>query len=111
MSAQVVDLVVLGFVALTALVGIGFGALRATSGLVCTGIVVALMLLGYAPISVALERLPGLSPRVNTIIAFGLLALRRADHRRAGGPAPAHPRCSGCCAGAGTCGDSTVSSG
>jgi uncharacterized protein YkwD len=74
-SGQAIDLLVIGFIMLAAIVGIGFGALRATSGLVCTAIVVALMLLGYAPLTVALARLPQLSPRFTTILAFGLLAL------------------------------------
>ena len=80
MSGQAIDLLVVGFIALAAIVGIGFGALRATSGLVCTAIVVALMLLGYAPLSVVLARLPQFSPRFTTILAFGLhLAQEREE--------------------------------
>lgn len=75
MSAQTIDLVVLGFVALAAFVGIGFGAVRATGGLLCTAIVVSLMLLGYAPLIALLKRGPQLGPRLTTILAFGLLAL------------------------------------
>lgn len=75
MSSQAVDLVVLGFIAAAALGGVWLGAVRAISGLVCTAVVVALMVLGYAPLSRALERVPGLGPRLTTIIAFGLLAL------------------------------------
>jgi uncharacterized protein YkwD/uncharacterized membrane protein required for colicin V production len=74
-SAQTIDLMVIGFVALAAIVGIGFGAVRATGGLLCTGIVVSLMLLGYAPLADLLERGPQFGPRLTTIIAFGLLAL------------------------------------
>jgi uncharacterized protein YkwD len=74
-NGQAIDLLVIGFIVLAAIVGSGFGALRATSGLVCTAIVVALMLLGYAPLTVALDRLPQFSPRFTTIVAFGLLAL------------------------------------
>ncbi|CAA9551117.1 MAG: hypothetical protein AVDCRST_MAG18-326 [uncultured Thermomicrobiales bacterium] len=75
MGGQAIDLIVMGFVALAAIVGMGFGALRATSGLICTGIIVTLMLLGYAPLATTLARLPGLNPRVTTILAFGLLAI------------------------------------
>lgn len=75
MSPQTIDLLVLGFIALAALVGLGLGALRATSGLLCTAIVVALMLLGYLPLAGLLDRLPGLGPRATTLLAFGLLAV------------------------------------
>ena len=75
MSAQTIDLMVLGFVALAAFVGSGFGAIRATVGLLCTGIVVSLMLLGYAPLADLLERGAQFGSRLTTIIAFGLLAL------------------------------------
>lgn len=75
MSGQTIDLMVGGFVILAAIVGIGFGAARATAGLLCTGIVVSLMLLGYTPVAALLERVPRLGLRLTTILAFGLLAL------------------------------------
>src|SRR5262245_37690356 len=74
-SSQTVDLVVVGFIVVAALGGVWLGAVRATSGLVCTAVVVALMLLGYAPLARILERVPGLSPRLTTVVAFALLAL------------------------------------
>src|SRR3954447_22282871 len=74
-SAKTVDLVVVSFIALAALVGVWLGALRALSGLVCTAVVVALMLLGYAPLARLLERVPGLGPRLTTVVAFAVLAV------------------------------------
>ena len=74
-SAQTVDLVVVAFVALAALGGVWLGALRALSGLACTAVVVALMLLGYAPLTRLLERVPGLGPRLTTVVAFAALAI------------------------------------
>src|SRR3954471_14651681 len=74
-SAHTVDLVVVAFIALAAVGGVWLGALRAASGLICTAVVVALMLLGYAPLARALERVPGLGPRPTTIVAFALLAV------------------------------------
>ena len=50
-------------------------SLRAISGLVCTGVVVALMLLGYAPLARALERVPGLGPRLTTVVAYSVAGL------------------------------------
>jgi len=70
-----IDLLVIAFVALAALVGLGIGGLRAASGLVATVVVMTLMLLGYLPLVALLDRLPGLGPRLTTIVAFGLLAL------------------------------------
>ncbi len=75
MSPQTIDLLVIAFVALAALVGLGIGGLRATSGLVATAVVVTLMLLGYLPLVALLDRLPGLGPRLTTVVAFGMLAL------------------------------------
>lgn len=75
MSPQTIDLLVIAFVALAALVGFGIGGLRATSGLVATAVVVTLMLLGYLPLVALLDRLPGLGPRPTTVVAFGMLAL------------------------------------
>lgn len=75
MSPQTIDLLVIAFVALAALIGLGSGGLRAASGLVATAVVVTLMLLGYLPLVALLGRLPGLGPRPTTIVAFGLLAL------------------------------------
>jgi len=72
---QTIDLLVIAFVALAALVGLGIGGLRAASGLVATAVVVTLMLLGYLPLVALLGRLPDLGPRLTTIVAFGLLAL------------------------------------
>jgi uncharacterized protein YkwD len=74
-SPHTIDLLVVAFVALAALAGLGLGGLRATSGLVATAVVVTLMLLGYLPLVALLGRLPGLGPRPTTIVAFGLLAL------------------------------------
>jgi len=74
-SPQTIDLLVIAFVALAALVGLGIGGLRATSGLVATAVVVTLMLLGYLPLVALLDRLPGLGPRPTTVVAFGMLAL------------------------------------
>jgi len=74
-SPQTIDLLVIAFVALAALVGFGIGGLRATSGLVATAVVVTLMLLGYLPLVALLDRLPGLGPRPTTVVAFGMLAL------------------------------------
>ena len=75
MSPQTIDLVVIAFVALAALVGVSVGGLRAASGLAATAVVVTLMLLGYLPLVALLGRLPGLGPRPTTLVAFGILAL------------------------------------
>ncbi len=75
MSPQTIDLLVIAFVALAALVALGIGGLRAASALVATAVVVTLMLLGYLPLVALLGRLPGIGPRLTTIVAFGLLAL------------------------------------
>lgn len=75
MNPQTIDLLVLGFVALAALVGLGLGALRTMTGLLGTAVVVALMLLGYLPLAGLLDRLSGLGTRAITLLAFGLLAI------------------------------------
>ena len=75
MSPQTIDLLVIAFVALAALVGFSIGGLRAASGLVATAVVVTLMLLGYVPLVALLGHFPGLGPRLTTLVAFGLLAL------------------------------------
>ena len=75
MSPHTIDLLVIAFVALAALVGVGIGGLRAARGLLATAVVVALMLLGYLPLVALLGRLPGLGPRPTTLVAFGILAL------------------------------------
>jgi uncharacterized protein YkwD len=75
MNPQTIDLIVIGFIGLAALGGLTVGALRVAIGTVCTGIVVALMLFGYRPLSSAAERIVHLPPRVAMIVAFGVLAL------------------------------------
>ena len=75
MTPQQIDLIVLGFIGLTAVAGLAVGALRVTLGTICTAVVVALMLFGYGPLSSAAERYLHLSPRLAMIVAFGLLAL------------------------------------
>jgi uncharacterized protein YkwD len=74
-SPQDIDLVVIGFVALAALGGVWLGAVRAASGLLCTATVVALMLLGYAPMARLIERATDLGPRATTLAAFATLAI------------------------------------
>jgi len=74
-SAQTVDLIIVGCLLAATLGGVRLGALRAVSGLLCTAVVVALMLLGCAPLARLLERLLGLGPRLTTLVAFALLAL------------------------------------
>lgn len=75
MSAQDIDLIVIVFIALTALVGLVVGALRVALGVACTALVVALMLLGYGPLAGLIERTIGLSARPATVVAFAALAL------------------------------------
>ncbi|MFN8536629.1 MAG: CvpA family protein [Thermomicrobiales bacterium] len=75
MNPQTIDLVVLGFIGIAALAGMWAGALRVAIGTACTGVVVALMLFGYGPLSSAAERLLHLPPRAAMIVAFGALAL------------------------------------
>jgi uncharacterized protein YkwD len=75
MTPQTIDLIVIVFIGLAALGGLGAGALRVAIGTVCTATVVALMLFGYGPLSSAAERLLHLPPRAAMIAAFGLLAL------------------------------------
>lgn len=75
MSAQAVDLIIVGCILAATLGGVWLGALRAVSGLLCTAVVVALMLLGYAPLARLLEPLLGIGPRPTTLVAFALLAL------------------------------------
>ena len=75
MTAQHIDLIVIVFIALVALGGLVAGALRVSLGVACTAIVVALMLLGYGPLTGMIERTVGLSSRAATVVAFGVLAL------------------------------------
>ena len=75
MNPQTIDLVVLGFIGIAALAGMWAGALRVAIGTACTGVVVALMLFGYGPLSSAAERILHLPPRASMIVAFGALAL------------------------------------
>lgn len=74
-SAQTIDMVVVGFIALAAVIGIVLGAVRSSSGVLCTSIVLSLMVLGYLPLATLLGKPQWFSPRVTTIVTFGLLAV------------------------------------
>ncbi len=75
MSGQFIDILVMGFIIITALIGVGFGAARTAGGLICTAIVIALMLLGYRPVGQLLALHTPLSARNAIFLAFGLLAV------------------------------------
>ncbi len=75
MGPQQVDLIVLGFIAVAALVGLAVGALRVALGTACTAAVIALMLYGYGPLAAGVGRVLHLPPRLAMIVAFGVLAL------------------------------------